>query len=217
MPALLAALDGAKPTLDLLGQLAPALGLRLPDLCVMAEVPVPDELAPLDDRAGTYAASLVNAAWRLSPQSSGRLLALARALPQQERSRPVPAPKSYEVYPPGFGGVLLRMLRNRNLDWVSAAKVLYLVGGAPPISGSTVGMIGRGRKEMTTRLLVGFAAVLGMDAGDLAAMSRIELPPEELPVHPCAPEMAELIWEARRLTCEQVRHLSDQVKSGHGL
>lgn len=216
-PGLRAALDGSRPTLDLLGRLAPALGLRLADLCVMAEVTVPEELAPLDDRAGTWVASLVNAAWRLSPQPLARLLALARALPQQERTRPVPEPRPYEVYPSGFGGVLLRMLRNRNLDWVSAAKVLYLVGGAHPMSGSTVGMLGSGRKEMTPGLLIGFAAVLGMDAGDLAAMGGIELPSEELPVHPCAPELAELIWEARRLTHEQVRHLVNQVKSAHGL
>jgi hypothetical protein len=109
------------------------------------------------------------------------------------------------------------MLRNRNLDWLSAAKTLYLLGGTHLMSASTVGMLERGRKEMTPRLLADFAAVLGMGAGDLAAMGGIELPPEELPVHPCAPEMAELIWETRRLTHEQVRHLIDQVKSAHRL
>jgi hypothetical protein len=101
------------------------------------------------------------------------------------------------------------------VELVSAAKVLYLVGGAQPMSASTVGMLGRGRKEMTPGLLVGFAAVMGMDAGDLAAMGGIELPPEQPPVHPCATEMAELIWETQRLTYEQVRHLVDQVKSAH--
>ena len=35
-------------------------------------------------------------------------------------------------------------------------------------------MFARGRKEMTPRLLVGFAAVLGMGAGDLAALGGIE-------------------------------------------
>lgn len=212
-PGLRAALDDSEPALDLLGQLAPALGLRLPDLCVMAEVPVPEELAPLDDRAGTWVASLVNAAWRQPPQFLERLLELARVMPQQDRTRPVPAPKPYEEYPPGFGGVLLRMLRNRNLNWVSAAKTLYLLGGSHPMSASTVGMLGRGRKEMTPRLLADFAAVLGIDAGGLAAMGGIKLPPQELPVHPCAPEMAELIWEARRLTYDQLRQLLDQAKS----
>jgi hypothetical protein len=72
----------------------------------------------------------------------GRLLALARALPQQEQTRPVPAPKPWEECPPGFGGVLLRMLRNRNLDWLASAKTLYLLGGSHPMSASTVGMLG---------------------------------------------------------------------------
>jgi hypothetical protein len=183
----------------------------------MAEVPVPDQLAPLDDTAGSSAASLLSAARHLSPQSLERLLALARELPQQERTRPVPPPRPYESYPPGFGGVLLRMLRNRNLDWVSAAKTLYLLGGTHPMSASTIGMLGRGRKAITPRLLADFAAVLGLDAADLAAMGSIGLPPEELPVHPCAPGMAELIWEARRLTEEQVRHLIDQVKPERGI
>lgn len=214
-PALQAALDGSQPAPGLLGQLAPALRLRLPDLYVMAEMPVPEELAPLDDRAGAQVATLLNAAWQLSPPPLGRLLALARALPQQQRTRPVPAPKPYEEYPPGFGRILLRMLRNRNLDWLSAAKTLYMSGGTPPMSASTVGMLGRGRKEITPRLLADFAALLGIDTGDLAAMGGIELPPEELPVHPCALEMAELIWEARRLTYDQVQQLTDQVKPAH--
>jgi hypothetical protein len=96
-PGLRAALDGSRPTLDLLVRLAPVIGLRPSDLCVMAEVAVPEELSPLDDRSGTRVASLVNAAWRLSPQSLACLLALARALPQQERTRPVPEPRPYEV------------------------------------------------------------------------------------------------------------------------
>lgn len=214
-PGFLAALDDPEVTPAVLGQLARVLGLHLPDLYVMAGIPVPEELAPLDDRSGTWVDSLVNAACRVSPQSLERLLALARGLPQQDRTRPVPVPRPYEEYPPGFGGVLLRMIRNRNLGWVAAAKTLCLLGGSHPMSASTVGMLGRGRKGITPRLLADFAAVLGIDAGDLAAMNRMELPPGDLPVHPCAPEMAGLIWEARRLTYEQVRHLVDEVKSAH--
>jgi hypothetical protein len=186
-------------------------------LLVLAGLPVPEELAPLDDRAGGWVPSLINAAWRLPPEPLERLITLARALPQHDRARPVPAPKPYEEYPPGLGGMLLRLLRNRNLDWLSAAKTLYLLGGTHPMSASTVGMLGRGRKEMTPRLLADFAAVLGMDASDLAVMGEIGLPPEELPVHPHAPQMAELIWELRRLTYEQVRQLIGHVKSVQSL
>ena len=60
------------------------------------------------------------------------------------------------------------MIRNRNLGWVAAAKALYLLGGSHPMSASTVGMLGRGRKGITPRLLADFAAVLGIDAGDLS-------------------------------------------------
>jgi hypothetical protein len=100
----------------------------------------------------------------------------------------------------------------RLVRWPNLLLLTRLLGGTHPMSASTVGMLGRGRKQMTPRLLADFAAVLGMDASDLAVMAEIELPPEELPVHPHAPQMAELIWELRRLTYEQVRQLIEHAK-----
>nr|WP_168504003.1 hypothetical protein [Streptomyces sp. S1D4-11]QIY92928.1 hypothetical protein HEP87_49530 [Streptomyces sp. S1D4-11] len=40
----------------MLGQLAPALGLRTADLFSIAGIPIPQELTPLDARAGRLAA-----------------------------------------------------------------------------------------------------------------------------------------------------------------
>jgi hypothetical protein len=45
-PGLRAARGGSEPAIALLGRLAPALGMRLPDLLVITGLPVPEELAP---------------------------------------------------------------------------------------------------------------------------------------------------------------------------
>jgi hypothetical protein len=51
-----------------------------------------------------------------------------------------------------------------------------------------------------------FAAALGIPAGDLAALGAMR-PPEtkEIPLNPAADATAKLVWEARRLTAEQVK------------
>ena len=206
--------DGAKPSSMLLTRLAPALGFHAADLFVIAEAPVPEELLPLDSEAGWEVPKVAGQAMRLSPESLGQLLEFARSLPQHARKQPASAPKSYEQYPPGFGAVLLRMLANRNLNWISSASVLAcLTGGHQYLSAATVGAVGRDRKEVTPGLLVGFAAVLGIPAGDLAILGGIELPGENLPAYPVPDEMAALIWELRRLTVGQVRQVINQANS----
>ena len=50
-----------------------------------------------------------------------------------------------------------------------------------------------------------FAAAVGIPAGDLAALAGTSPPAgNEIPINARAEAMAELIWEARRLTVEQV-------------
>jgi hypothetical protein len=91
------------------------------------------------------------------------LLDFTRSLPQQDRAEPFPPPRTYEQYPPGFGDMLARMLATRNLDWLSSARVLYTVSlGCVYRSGATVGLVGRGRKEVTPDLVTVFAAALGI-------------------------------------------------------
>jgi hypothetical protein len=209
-----AVLDGADPSPVLLRRLAAALGLHAADLFVIAEALVPEELSPLDSAVGWEVHNVVAEAVRLSPELRKQLLELARSLPQQPRAKPAPAPKNYEQYPPGFGAVLVGMLANRNLDWMSSVRVLgWLTRGSLYWSSATVGMVGRGDKEMTPELLADFAAVLGIPVEDLAVLGGIELPAGGLPTHEAPADMAALIWEVRRLTANQVRQVLEEAKS----
>jgi len=202
-----AALGGAPPSPSLLCWLATALGMHVPDLYVIAGMEVPQDLAPLDAKAGPQTARLVWQAGQLPEGRQSELLDLARSLPQQDRAEPFPPPRKYEQYPPGFGGMLARMLATRNLNWMSSVRVLYAVSrGRVYWSAATVGLVGRGRKEVTPALVTVFAAALGIPAGDLAAIGGMRLPADpEIPLNPSADAIAELTWEARRLAAEQVK------------
>jgi DNA-binding CsgD family transcriptional regulator len=179
--------------------------MHVPDLYLIAGLEVLADLAPLDATAGPQAARLVWEAGQLPERHQGELLAFARSLPQQDRAEPFPPPREYEQYPPGFGGLLARMLAARNLDWLSSVRVLYAVSlGRVYWSAATVGLVGRGRKEVTPALVTVFAAALGIPAADLAAIGGIRLPTKaQIPLNPSADAMADLTWEARRLTAEQ--------------
>ena len=150
--------------------------MHAPDLYVIAGMEVPPDLAPLDVKAGPETARLVGQAGQLPEDRLSELLGLARTLPQQDCSEPFPPPRKYEQYPPGFGGMLARMLATRNLDWMSV-RVLYAVSlGCVYWSGATLGLVGRGRKEVTPDLVTVFAAALGIPPGDLAAIGGMRLP-----------------------------------------
>ncbi|MFC4116321.1 hypothetical protein [Nonomuraea zeae] len=205
---------GAKPSSSLLLRLAPALNWHDVDLFVLAGMSMPDELAPLDDEAGSWVASLVNQAVGLRPELIDRVRRFAWSLPQRSRTRPfLPKPyEQYEQHEPGFGVVLVRMLANRNLNWQAAAKTLLCLTGLG-LSGATIGQIARGSKELTPDLLARLATVLGIPSGDLAAVTGIDLPEEPPPAHPAAAELAGLIWDVRRLTTGQVRQVLDEAMS----
>ena len=209
-----AVLGDARPGPSLLLRLARALGLHAADLFVIARMPIPEELAPLDSRAGLRAPSLAQDAANLPPESRRQLLEFARSLPQQDRTQPVPEPEPYERYPPGFGGMLLRMSGNRNLNLVATAETLArLTKGRVYLSASTVGLMGRGLKEVTPGLLAGFAVVLGIPASALAALADIHLPADVPPADPAAADAGKLIWELRRLTAEQVQQVRSEADS----
>jgi hypothetical protein len=208
-------LRGAVPGPSLLRRLAAALGMHAPDLYVIAGMEVPPDLAPLDVKAGPETARLVWQAGQLPGDRLSELLDLARSLPQQDRAEPFPPPRKYEQYPPGFGGMLARMLATRNLDRMSSVRVLYAVSlGRVYWSAATIGLVGRGRKEVTPVLVTVFAAALGIPAGDLAAIGGMRLPADpEIPLNPSADAMAELTWEARRLAAEQVKLVHSKAEA----
>lgn len=206
-----AVIGGAVPGGPFLRRLAPVLGWHAADLFVVAGVPVPQDLAPLEPGAGDLAARLARDAMGLPPGSRARLVEFVRALPQQDRTQPVPPePESYRQFAPGLGSALVRMLRNRNLGWLPATELLYRAGG-PVLSGSMIGSVGLGRKDVTPRLLGSFAIVLGIPAGDLAAIGGMDLPDPAAPADPAAADAGVLAWEARRLTRWQVQQARDEA------
>ena len=121
----------------------------------------------------------------------------------------------YEQYDPGAGAVLMGLLANRNLNWSSTAKVLSLLGGVH-LAASTIGALGHGRKDMTPDLLPAFALVLGMRIDDLAAFFTVE-PSDSGAVSTLATaDIADLIWDVRGLTRDQVQQVVSKAESSVG-
>ncbi|WCD91016.1 hypothetical protein KPP03845_107445 [Streptomyces xanthophaeus] len=207
-----AVLGGAVPRPPLLQRLAPALDLHTADLFVIAGTAVPDELAPFDTKAGNQIPSLAGYAMALPPDHVQQLRRLAQSLPRHNRIQPSPPLLAHEQYQPSHGAVLMGMLGNRNLNWTASAKTLYHLTGRL-LAAATIGAIGHGRKEVTPDLLADFATLLGVPAHDLAALTGIEPLDQTPPQNPAAANVAELIWDIRHLTADQVQHISDKAKN----
>ncbi|WP_377266915.1 hypothetical protein [Peterkaempfera sp. SMS 1(5)a] len=202
---------GAVPDPALLRRIALLLDLPAADLFVIAGVPVPEDLMPLDATAGGLVVALTRHVVLLPPDGRSRLRQYVRTLPQERRTVPVGALRSFERYPTGFGGVLLRMLANRNLGWTHSAQVFSVLTGLY-VSAATIGAVGRGRVKVTHDLLRDFAVVLGFPVGDLAAMAgpvaEVGGLPARLPLqYTAGPDMAGLIRELSRLTADQIRRV----------
>lgn len=205
-------LQGAAPSPELLRQLAPALGLHTADLFVMAGTAVPDDLAPADAQAGTYAARLAERAMGLTPDKRRELRGLVASLPQEVPRQPPPRPPAHQQYPEGPGAVPLRLLRNRNLGWSATARTFLSLTGRY-WSASTYGMVGHGRKPLTPDLLVDFSTVLGIPPGDLSALTGVALPDDCPTPPPAARDVAELVWDVRRLTAPQLQQVCGVAQS----
>lgn len=206
-----AVLAGEEPGERLLRELAPALAFHAVDLFILAGKAIPEELAPLDAAAEAWAPSAAMNAAHLPVDKRRELLEFVRSLPQEERltdfapRRPVPiaaAPGSW----------VMRMLQYRNLNWMGVARTLAVLTPTH-LSGATYGVIGAGRQELTPRLVTDFAALLGFDARELAALAGIPMP--EVPPPPAseAVDAAALLWETRRLSACQARHVSERARS----
>ncbi|MFC5906036.1 hypothetical protein [Streptacidiphilus monticola] len=207
-----AVFDGASPSPALLRRLASAFHLHPEDLFVIAEVTLPLEMTPLDPRAGTWAATLACQAAKLPTPERAHLRRLAGALPQEPRTQPAPGPRPHLKYPPGPGRVLARLLANRNLDLASGARTFLALTGRY-WSAATYGQVGRGRRVVTPELLADYATVLGVPVRDLAALTGVE-PPHRTPApSPVSIDVADLLWETRRLSSDQVKRLSDSARA----
>ncbi|GAA1938103.1 hypothetical protein [Kitasatospora viridis] len=206
-----AVLDGAEPGDAALRALAGALGLHAVDLFALAGVAAPQDLAPLDPGARRSVEHLVVDAVRCPEAQRLELLGLVRAVPQQRR------PAEFELGPlapvsGGPGGAVIRMLRYRNLHLTGMAKVLAFTTPTY-LSAATYGVIGRGTEELTPRRITDFAAVLGFDARELAALTGVELTAEPEPPYPAAEYAAGLLWAARRLSAAQAEELAGTARA----
>ncbi|MFF0087126.1 hypothetical protein ACFYR1_46845 [Streptomyces canus] len=209
-----AVLAGDGPGAELLRRLAPALGFHTVDLFILARRAVPDDMAPLDATAAPWVKGTVTTAVRLPAAERRELLRLVRSLPKEERrSRFTPRP----IMPlaGGPGAWVVRMLQYRNLTWTGMATTLAFTTPTY-LSAATYGVIGSGRKELTPRLLTDFAALLGIDARDLAALTGVVLREVPPPPPPPAVDVAALLWAARRLSAAQARHICELAPSLRG-
>jgi len=188
-------LDGP-PTVPMLRELAPKLGLHAADLIVIAGLELPRDLIPAAPTPPYDVGHLVREAAAMVPQLRRRVAYLVRRMPVVEPDWPPPVPE----YPLGL---LLGLLRNRNIK-PRNAKLLMYVGSGPYVSDSTYYGLGDGRVRLTPQYVSAFAAVLGIPAADLAAMTGVP-PADRMAVrHPHRAELAALAWDARRLTGEQI-------------
>src|SRR5260370_13162481 len=99
-----AIVDSSVPSALLLEQLAPALGLHIQDVFVLAGAAVPEDLTALDPAAGVSAINMAFAAMSLPTERTHQLIQLVQALPQAARRKPVLPPR-YDG--PGPGSFLL--------------------------------------------------------------------------------------------------------------
>lgn len=211
-PELRSVLAGVVPRPSLLRSLGPALSLHAADVFVIAGATVPDDLAPLDADARKWVPDVVEHAVDLPSEKKSELRHLVRSLPQRKLVQPPSFPQLFDPPAGPPGALLVRMFRYRNLDWMGMARTFYFLTGRY-WSASTYGMVGAGRKQLTPDLVADFGTLLGIPAGDLAALTGITLSQEPHTQESAAADMAELIWDLRRLTADQVRHTSEAAVS----
>ncbi|MFI6405970.1 hypothetical protein [Streptomyces sp. NPDC050548] len=104
------------------------------------------------------------------------------------------------------------MIGNRNLNWSGTAKTFLCLTGRY-WSAATYGMVGHGLKELTPDLLVDFGTVLGVPVDTLSVLTGIDVPDGTPPQKPASADVAELIWDVRRLTADQVRQVGDAARA----
>jgi hypothetical protein len=205
------ALRGETPSTALLRRLAPVLGFHAADLFVMAGRTVPKDLAPVDPAAGGLVGDLLGSARDLTPQQRDMMRAAVDAMPQWPQLAADRDAAMHERHTAGPGGLLMRMARNRNLSWTGTAQVFQLMTGRY-WSAATYGSIAYGRAALTPDLLLDFATVLGVRVDDLAALTGVTLTGTSPDPEPKMVELAELLWEARRLTAAQLRRVVNKFR-----
>jgi hypothetical protein len=208
-------IDGTAPSDAQLRTLAPALGFHAADLFVIANVPVPEDLTPLDPTAGRIAAHLMDTMWALPPDQRRRVHRLVAELPQEPRPDVEPGAaraRTFDQCRNGLAAMPVTMLwANRNLGPRIAHVVTRLTRGRMYLSIATYPGMANHRAPLRPEWVAGFATALGIPVGDLAALIGVPLPDEPLRDDPLAAELAGLLWNVRRLTASQTTLVRAEV------
>ena len=206
-------LSGEPPLPSHLLGLSAAFGLHIADLYVIADVPVPEVFAPQDPTAESEAVRLIEITMALPYDQRARVRRLVEEAPQEPREPSGPV-RSYDQREAGPGALLVNLCGNRNLHSLPAtAKTLALLTEERVyLASSTISAIGRGRAPLTSKLIFGFATILGISTGDLATVAGLESVEPPLPQDSPAAELAGLLWDCRRLTAVQVKAVRDEAK-----
>ncbi|MEU8180522.1 XRE family transcriptional regulator [Micromonospora sp. NPDC049044] len=205
VPELDAVLAGGHVNALLLRRVAPALGFHAADLFVIAGHDVPADLAPARGTRPWQVGHVMQSAMRLYGKRFDRLHEFIRSLPVVLPAEPLPPPARS---PAGPGALVLGLLANRNIR-PHIAQLLCRVGGGPYVSDSTIYRVVRGESALTPQYVTAFAAVLGIAAGDLTALTGIGPPVDTARLHPRRAELAAVAWDARRLNSEQLSQVQE--------
>jgi hypothetical protein len=209
-----AVLSGATPGEAQLRRLAPALGMHEADLLAIAWIDVPKDLAPLDRRASFCLPQMVGHAARLPPEQVRGLRDSVNRMPQEERPQPARPPGAFERFERLSrtpGGLLMRLFANRNLGSRAAYAITAVAWRG--LSPSTVWMAGHGRKDLSGEELADYISVLDISAAEMSVVTGADLPAPARRRPPGTTEAARLLWDVRRLSDGQVRHVYEMVKS----
>jgi hypothetical protein len=195
-------LEGDQAETAALVQVARVLGLRFSDFCIIANVDGGGESRPLNAAVGEGIVDLLRIAMKLPLPSVRRLSEEGRHIPRDEVMAELVTYKLGRGPSVGFGGVVIRLLQNRNFDWSSIMRVMALVTGQY-LSMSDYARIGAGRREVKPAEVANFSIVLGIDVGTMAALSGMDAGVIR-EAGDLQREISELIWDMRSLDVRQI-------------
>lgn len=85
-----------------------------------------------------------------------------------------------------------------------------------PVAAATLGMLGAGRVVVTPQYVTAFAHLLGFTPDDMVAITGIGPAIKDARAHPASTEIAELAWNARNLSSNQISDVLEPAQKHRG-